>query len=38
MVLKIAKETWTNNDMEVIVDSVNALRLNDKKYRKKIRS
>ena len=38
MVLKIAKETWTNNDMEVIVDSVNALRLNEKKYRKKIRS
>ena len=30
MVLKITKETWENNDIEVIVDSVNALWLNEK--------
>ena len=31
MVLKITKETWKNNDTEVIVDSVNTLWLNEKK-------
>ena len=30
MVLKITKETWENNGIEVIVDSVNALWLNEK--------
>ena len=30
MVLKITKETWENNGIEVIVDSVNALWLNKK--------
>ena len=37
MVLKITKEIWENNGIEVIVDSVTALRLNEKKYRGKIR-
>ena len=37
MVLKITKETWENNGIEVIVDSVNTLWLNEKKYRRKIR-
>ena len=30
MILKITKETWENNGIEVIVDSVNALWLNKK--------
>ena len=30
MVLKITKETWENNAIEVIVDSANALQLNEK--------
>ena len=30
MVLKITKETWENNGIEVIADSVNALWLNEK--------
>ena len=30
MVLKITKETWENNGIEVIVDSVNTLWLNEK--------
>ena len=30
MILKITKETWENNGIEVIVDSVNALWLNEK--------
>ena len=30
MVLKITKETWENNGIEVIVDSVDALWLNEK--------
>ena len=30
MVLKITKETWENNGIEVIVDSVNKLWLNEK--------
>ena len=33
----ITKEKWENNGIEVIVDSVNALWLNEKKYRRKIR-
>ena len=34
---KITKETLENNGTEVIVDSVNALWLNEKKNRRKIR-
>ena len=30
MALKITKETWENNGIEVVVDSVNALWLNEK--------
>ena len=30
MVLKIKKETWENNGIEVIVDSANTLWLNEK--------
>ena len=30
MVLKITKQTWENNSIEVIVDSVNVLWLNEK--------
>ena len=30
MVLKITKETWENNDIEVIVDSDNKVWLNEK--------
>ena len=30
MVLKITKETWENNGVKVIVNSVNALWLNEK--------
>ena len=30
IVLKITKETWENNGIEVIVDSFNTLRLNEK--------
>ena len=30
MVLKITKETWENNGIEVIVDSVNTFWLNEK--------
>ena len=37
MVLKIIKETRENNGTEVIVDSINVLWLNEKKYRRKIR-
>ena len=33
----ITKETLKNNGIEVIVDSVNTLWLNEKKYRRKIR-
>ena len=36
MVLKITKETWENNGIEVIVDSVNALWLNEKNIEKKL--
>ena len=36
MVLKITKETWENNDIEVIVDSVNALWLNEKNIEEKL--
>ena len=33
----ITKETIENNGIEVIVDSANALWLNEKKYRRNIR-
>ena len=36
MVLKITKETWRNNGIEVIVDSVNALWLNEKNIEEKL--
>ena len=36
MVLKITKKTWENNGIEVIVDSVNALWLNEKNIEKKL--
>ena len=36
MVLKITKETWENNGIEVIVDSVNALWLNEKNIQEKL--
>ena len=36
MVLKITKETWENNGIEVIVDSVNTLWLNEKNIEKKL--
>ena len=36
MVLKITKETWENNGIEVIVDSVNALWLNEKNMEEKL--
>ena len=35
--VNITKKTLENNDTEVIVDSVNALWLNEKNYRRKIR-
>ena len=35
MVLKITKETWENNGIEVIVDSVNTLWLNEKNIEEK---
>ena len=36
MVLKITKETSENNGIEVIVDSVNALWLNEKNIEEKL--
>ena len=36
MVLKITKETWGNNGIEVIVDSVNALWLNETNVQEKL--
>ena len=36
MVLKITKETWENNGIEVIVDSVSALWLNEKNIEEKL--
>ena len=36
MVLKITKETWENNGIEVIVDIVNALWLNEKNIEEKL--
>ena len=36
MVLKITKGTWKNNEIEVIVDSVNALWLNEKNIEEKL--
>ena len=36
MALKITKETWENNGIEVIVDSVNALWLNEKNIEEKL--
>ena len=36
-VLKITKETWENNGIEVIVNSVNALWLNGKNIEEKSR-
>ena len=36
MVLKITKETWENNGIEVIVDSVNTLWLNEKHIEEKL--
>ena len=33
----ITKETLENNGIELIVDSLNALWLNENKYRRKIR-
>ena len=35
--VNITKKTLGNNDIEKIVDSVNALWLNEKKYRTRIR-
>ena len=36
MVFKITTETWENNGIEVIVDSVNALWLNEKNIEEKL--
>ena len=36
MVLKITKETWENNDITVIVNSVDALWLNEKNIEEKL--
>ena len=36
MVLKITKETWENNGIEVTVDSANALWLNEKNIEEKL--
>ena len=36
MVLKITKETWENNGVKVIVNSVNALWLNEKNIEEKL--
>ena len=36
MVLKISKEIWENNGIELIVDSVNALWLNGKNIEEKL--
>ena len=36
MALKITKETWENNGIEVIVDIVNALWLNEKNIEEKL--
>ena len=36
MVLKITKKTWENNGIEVIVDSFNALWLNEKNTEEKL--
>ena len=36
MVLEITKETWENNGIEVIVDSVNTLWLNEKNIEEKL--
>ena len=36
MVLKITKETWENNGIEGIVDSVNELWLNEKNIKEKL--
>ena len=36
MVLKITNDKWENNDIEVIVDSVNALWLNEKNMEEKL--
>ena len=36
MVLKITKETWESNGIEVIADSVNALWLNEKNIEEKL--
>ena len=36
MVLKITKETWESNGIEVIADSVNALWLNEKNIKEKL--
>ena len=37
-VLKFIKETWENSGIEVIVDSVNALWLNEKNIEEKFTS
>ena len=36
MVFKITTETWENNGIEVIVDSANALLLNEKNIEEKV--
>ena len=36
MVLKITKETWKNNGIEVIVNSINTLWLNEKNIEEKL--
>ena len=36
MVLKITKETWENNDIEVVIDSGNELWLNEKNIEEKL--
>ena len=36
--INITKKTFENNGIKVIVDSVNPLWLNEKKYKRKIRS
>ena len=36
MVLKITKETWENNGIEVIIDSVNVLWLNERNIEEKL--
>ena len=36
MALKITKETWENNDITVIVNSVDALWLNEKNIEEKL--